>query len=138
MLPSLDVTWARAQLPAKLMDAMMQGRVVVASDIAPIRWALGEPELLVPPGDVAALVDTLRRLADPSERARYAAALRSRAETHFSVGAHAAPFARLITAAVDAAAGTDHSETGTPGIEHSNTGTAGVNDDQHVVDGISS
>ena len=70
-LPSLDVTWAKAQLPAKLMDAMMHGRVVVASDIAPIRWALGEPALLVPAGDVSALVTSLKRLADPELRAQY-------------------------------------------------------------------
>lgn len=107
-LPSLDRTWSKAQLPAKLMDAMVHGRVVVASDLPPIRWALDEPDLLVPPGDVDALVVALRRLADPQLRETYARRLRARAEAVFSVAASRDAFADLIDTTCAAFAAAHH------------------------------
>ena len=99
-LPSRDFGWAKAQLPAKLMDAMMLGRTVVASDIEPIRWALDEPDLLVEPGSATALTDGLRRLADPDLRARYSARLRERAERRFSVAANTDLFRETVLGAI--------------------------------------
>jgi glycosyltransferase involved in cell wall biosynthesis len=99
-LPSRNFGWARAQLPAKLMDAMMLGRPVVASDIEPIRWALGEPDLMVEPGSVTELTSGLRRLADPDLRARYSARVRDRAERLFSVAANVDLFRETVLGAI--------------------------------------
>lgn len=91
-LPSLPAGYALAQLPAKLMDAMVLGRAIVASDLPPVAWALGDTGLLVPPGDVDALVAALRRLTDPSLRRRLGAAAHARAAGLFTVAAVAPAF----------------------------------------------
>ena len=84
-IPSLPNSWSPAQLPAKLIDAMMQGRAVVASRTAPIEWALGDTGLLVEPGDVDALTDALSRLGEPEFRADLGARARRRAIELFSI-----------------------------------------------------
>ncbi|GAB2465284.1 glycosyltransferase family protein [Xylanimonas ulmi] len=58
-------------VPNKVYQGLAAGRVVVTSDSAPQRRALGEHLELVPPADAAALAARLAALADP---ARYAAA----------------------------------------------------------------
>ncbi|QAY63363.1 glycosyltransferase [Xylanimonas allomyrinae] len=58
-------------VPNKVYQGLAAGRVVVTSDTAPQRRALGEHLELVPPADAAALAARLAELADP---ARYAAA----------------------------------------------------------------
>lgn len=99
-LPSRDYGWAKAQLPAKLMDAMMLGRTVLASDVEPIRWALDEPELMVKPGSVTELTNGLSRLADPDLRAQYSARVRDRAERRFSVAANTDLFREVVLGAI--------------------------------------
>jgi glycosyltransferase involved in cell wall biosynthesis len=71
--------------PLKILDAMACGVANVASDIGQVPELLreGETGLLVPPGDVAALSDALRRLADePELRARLGAAGAAEARAH--------------------------------------------------------
>jgi glycosyltransferase involved in cell wall biosynthesis len=51
-------------VPNKVFQGAAAGCAVVTSDTAPQRRALGDSALLVPPGDPAALADTLRSLAD--------------------------------------------------------------------------
>ncbi len=97
-VPSLDQGWARAQLPAKLMDAMMAGRAIVASDLPPIRWALGDCGLLVRPGNVADLTAALAQLESRPLREQLGAAARSRALARYSVEAVAPDFDSLIHA----------------------------------------
>jgi glycosyltransferase involved in cell wall biosynthesis len=78
-------------LPMTILEAMAQGTPVVATSVG------GTPELvgadtgvLVPPGDVDALVEALRDLlADPARADRLAAAGRRRVETEFSAAAMA-------------------------------------------------
>ena len=91
-LPSLPGSWSRAQLPVKLVDAMMLGRPTVASDVAPMRWALGGTGILFPPGDGDGLTAALRALSQPAERIRYGEATRERALAMFAVGAVAPTF----------------------------------------------
>ena len=99
-IPSLARSWARAQLPAKLIDAMMHGRAVVASETAPMRWALGGAGELVPPGDVDALVAALRAYVDPDRRRRAGLLARARAEQVFSVDTVADSFYRAASEAM--------------------------------------
>lgn len=70
--------------PNAVGEAMACARAVVASDVGGIGELLGREGaagLLVPPGDVAALSETMRSvLADPSRRAAIAAAARARIE----------------------------------------------------------
>ena len=54
---------ARAVVPTKVYQGAAAGCVVVTSDTAPQREALGPAAMYVPPGDAAALADALRRLA---------------------------------------------------------------------------
>lgn len=95
-VPSVDRSWGRAQLPAKLMDAMMAGRAIVASDLPPIRWALGDSGLLVRPGDVAELTAALERLMSRTLRERLGESARARAVACHSVVAVASAFDGLI------------------------------------------
>jgi glycosyltransferase involved in cell wall biosynthesis len=99
-IPSLPTAWSPAQLPAKLIDAMMHGRAIVASSTGPVAWALGTAGMLVPPGDEGALRAALRRLQDPEERAEYGRAARERAVRRFSVETNAPVFERAALAAL--------------------------------------
>jgi glycosyltransferase involved in cell wall biosynthesis len=76
-------TYGAGQLPAKLIDAMMSGRAIVASDLGPIRWALDGSGLLTPPGDTNALADALRRLRSPALRSELGQRARTRALARF-------------------------------------------------------
>lgn len=74
-------------IPVALMEFMLDGVPVVASDIAGIRELLadGETGALVPPGDRVALAAALRRaLTDDEWRARVTRAARERIETTFN------------------------------------------------------
>ena len=100
-LPSSTGGYSRAQLPAKLMDAMIQGRAVVATDLEPIRWALGDPSLLVEPGSVDSLTRALLELQDPKAREAIGTRLRERALKHFTVQANVSVFESVVGGAVD-------------------------------------
>jgi glycosyltransferase involved in cell wall biosynthesis len=68
-------------------EAMAHGRPVVAGDVGGLRDLVVQEEtgLLVPPGDVAALRDALRRLlADEGLRRRFGDAGRARIAEHFT------------------------------------------------------
>ena len=69
-------------VPNKVYQGAAAGCAVVTSDTPPQRRALGDAAVLVPPGDPAALADTLRRLTDRVEldrlrKAAYALACES-------------------------------------------------------------
>lgn len=101
LVPSIDTPWSRRQFPVKVVDAMISGRVVVGSDLPPIRWAVGDTGLLVPPGDVEALCAALRRLQEsPDLLARLGAAARERAIDLFTPEAVAPRFAEVVRSAV--------------------------------------
>lgn len=95
-IPSLDRGYGSSQLPVKLIDAMHAGRAVVASDLPPIRWALGDAGILTPPGSVRDLRDALLRLADPAVRSGLGRAARARSSRRF-VPAAVAPALRQTT-----------------------------------------
>lgn len=99
-VPSLPRSWSLGQLPAKLVDAMMMGRAVIASDVAPIRWALGGTGRLVPPADDGALFEALTELRDPPRRQELGTSAHRRALELFTVGAVAPAFAAIIREAV--------------------------------------
>ncbi|PRZ11583.1 glycosyltransferase family 4 protein [Nesterenkonia sandarakina] len=92
VLPSLDDRRARGQLPAKLVDAMMLGRPVIVSDVAPMPWACHGGGLVVPPGDVEALARAIRQMRSPDARRTMGEQGRERALKQFSVSAVAERF----------------------------------------------
>lgn len=108
-LPSTTGGYSRAQLPAKLMDAMIQGRAVVATDLEPIRWALDDPSLLVEPGSVDSLTRALLALRDPAVRDEIGHRLRDRAIEHFTVQANAPIFESVVVGAADRFLSSDRS-----------------------------
>jgi glycosyltransferase involved in cell wall biosynthesis len=74
-------------LPLTVLEAMAQGRPVVAAAVGgtPEAVADGETGLLVPPGDVDALAEALRSLlADPDRARRFGEAGRVRVRERFS------------------------------------------------------
>lgn len=101
-IPSLDDPFADLQLPVKLIDGMMAGKTVVASDLKPIRWALGGTGLLFPPGSVQRLTERLQDAADPAVRKRLGASARTRALAMFSPQAVAPTFGRLLERVIQA------------------------------------
>jgi glycosyltransferase involved in cell wall biosynthesis len=100
-LPDFDVFVLPSRyegFPLSIIEAMLAGLPVVATDVGSIREAVvdGETGLLVPSGDAAALTAALRRLVDdPGLRARLGAAGRARARREFTARAMAARYERL-------------------------------------------
>ena len=86
-IPSLAGGYARAQFPVKVVDALLAARPIVASDVGPMRWAVGRGALLVPPGDAHALAGALTSLGDPARRSALGAAGRTHALACFTVPA---------------------------------------------------
>ncbi|HEV7594618.1 MAG TPA: glycosyltransferase family 4 protein [Gemmatimonadaceae bacterium] len=75
-------------LPMALLEAMLAGKAIVASETAGIPEAIldGRDGLLVPPGDARSLADALRLvLTDPTRRAAFGAAAAARAHRDFTV-----------------------------------------------------
>ena len=95
-IPSLPWIYGY-QLPVKLIDAMLAGRAIVASDLPPIRWALGGTGVLVQPGDVDSLTGALQKLRDPAERTRLGLMARARALSVFTVASVAPAFAAVLS-----------------------------------------
>ncbi|GIG22670.1 hypothetical protein Cch01nite_33940 [Cellulomonas chitinilytica] len=100
VVPSLDSVFARGQLPAKLVDAMLLGRAVVATDLPAVRWALGGAGVLVRPGSAAELADALGVLADPAVREAIGGQARAHALASFTVEAARPPFEAACRRAV--------------------------------------
>jgi glycosyltransferase involved in cell wall biosynthesis len=100
VIPSVPSPYSDGQLPVKLIDAMMSGRAVIASDFIPIRWALGDTGILVPPGDSDALVSALASLRSPDVRKRLGVLARRRALEVFTPQAVAPVLARSVAAAL--------------------------------------
>lgn len=92
VIPSRDTLFSRGQLPAKLIDAMLLGRAIIASDLPATSWALGDTGQLVTPGDYAALVNALLVAQDPSVRRMMGSLARRRALDLFTVEANADRF----------------------------------------------
>jgi glycosyltransferase involved in cell wall biosynthesis len=84
--------------PLVVVEAMLAGKPVVATDVGSVSEAVveGETGLLVPPGSPTALADALNRLiADPAEAARLGAHARERAVRHYSADVMAEQFSSL-------------------------------------------
>lgn len=92
-IPSRRTAYSAGQLPVKLVDAMMAGRTIVASDLAPIRWALGDSGVLVEPGSTSALTRGIERAADEAGTGMMGKAARERAIRMFTVESLAPVFA---------------------------------------------
>jgi glycosyltransferase involved in cell wall biosynthesis len=89
-------SYGRAQLPLKVVDAMLSGRAVVVSDMRQLRWAVGRAAPAFPPGDTDALVAALRPLRDPAVRARLGAEARREALARFTPEAVAPALDRAL------------------------------------------
>lgn len=92
VLPSLRRRQAIGQLPVKLIDAMMLGRAIIVSDVAPLPWAIGDAGMVVAAGDLPALRRALLELCDPELRQRLGDRAVVRAEEEFSLRALAPRF----------------------------------------------
>lgn len=85
-------------LPLAMLEAMLAGKAIVASDTSGIPEAITTEEhgLLTPPGDVESLAKALGRLLiDPALRQRLATAAQKRGTREFTIGAMADSYERL-------------------------------------------
>jgi glycosyltransferase involved in cell wall biosynthesis len=98
-IPQLATSDTVGQVPAKLFDAMALGRPVVSTSVSMIPEILDGCGLVVPPGDVRALAEALRRvLANPADAARLGGLARVRCVERYSfTAARAALFPLLET-----------------------------------------
>jgi glycosyltransferase involved in cell wall biosynthesis len=103
-LAALDVFClpSRAEgLPLALLEAMMAGLPCLATAVGEIPAAVGGTALVVPPGDVDALTEALRRLlGDPDLRAELAGRARALAVRDFDVAAMVAATMGVYDAAL--------------------------------------
>lgn len=97
---SSPTVYGRGQLPVKLIDAMLSGRAVIASDLPPLRWALGDAGLIVPPDEPEALVRALEQLRSADLRADLGARARERAIELFSVEAVGRSLSAVVASAL--------------------------------------
>jgi glycosyltransferase involved in cell wall biosynthesis len=95
-LPTLNRGYGRAQLPAKLIDAMALGRPIVAAYTAPIAWALDDAGVLVHEPSIESLTRGLRTLHSRERRTNLAQRAHARALARFSVP----PTAETLAAAM--------------------------------------
>ncbi|GAA2858376.1 hypothetical protein MIAR_19400 [Microbacterium arabinogalactanolyticum] len=104
LLPSHPDPWSEGQLPAKLIDAMMAGRAIAVTDVGPMRWALGDGGLIVPPRDIEALVNVIKQFASPEQRVHFGARARARAVSEFGEAVNAKRFVQICEDAVQRSA----------------------------------
>lgn len=84
-LPTRSGPAAEGQLPVKLIDAMLAGCAIVASDTPPMNWALGDTGILTRPDDLDDLTSALRTLhAAPDLRSELGTKARARAVSTFT------------------------------------------------------
>jgi glycosyltransferase involved in cell wall biosynthesis len=87
-VPQRATTDTVGQVPAKLFDAMALGRPLVSTSVSMIPEILDGGGLIVPPGDVRALSEALRRLlADRALAEALGRRARARCEEHYSFAA---------------------------------------------------
>jgi glycosyltransferase involved in cell wall biosynthesis len=87
-------------MPNAVLECMIAGKPVVASDVAGVRDALGPDAgaVLVAPGDANAFADTIvALLGDTEKRRAIGEANRARARAEFSVGRLAENYLRIIS-----------------------------------------
>lgn len=98
-VPSRRTPMAEGQLPAKLIDAMLAGRAVVASDVDPVPWGLDGAGLIVPASDAQALRDAIWELRDPARRAELGERARAHALATYTISANLDRFADAFDSA---------------------------------------
>lgn len=102
-VPQRATTDTVGQVPAKLFDAMALGRPLVSTSVSMIPEILDGCGLIVPPGDVRALSEALRRLlADRALAETLGRRARARCEEHYSFAAarrHLFPMLDALAAA---------------------------------------
>jgi glycosyltransferase involved in cell wall biosynthesis len=86
--------------PYAVIEAMLCGSALVATDTGGVSEAVGDTGVVVPPRDPRRLADSLiEMLLDPERRARLGALARERALRHFTqaqfLEAHRATYSRL-------------------------------------------
>jgi glycosyltransferase involved in cell wall biosynthesis len=70
VLPLLDTPLAQSQMPIKLFEALAMAKPVIGSAVSDLPAMLNSCGAVVPPGDVGALADAIRRLLDAPAHAR--------------------------------------------------------------------
>jgi glycosyltransferase involved in cell wall biosynthesis len=98
VLPSKPFGYAMAQLPMKLLDAMLAGRAIVVTDVGPLRWAVGDAGIVVEP-TTSGIGDALSRLTDTELRRQLGTAARKMALARYTAEAIAPTFAAAVDAA---------------------------------------
>jgi glycosyltransferase involved in cell wall biosynthesis len=96
-VPQRATTDTLGQVPAKLVDAMALARPIVATAVSMIPEMLDGCGVVVPPGDVRALADGVRRLLDdPAAAAALGRRARARCQASYSFVAARATLFPLI------------------------------------------
>jgi len=70
VIPQRDTAFSKAQVPAKIFDAMAMGRPIISTSVSDIPNILRECGLIVPPNDVSALTGALREMLGNPQLAR--------------------------------------------------------------------
>jgi glycosyltransferase involved in cell wall biosynthesis len=96
VLPSRGTGYGVAQLPVKLVDAMMLGRATIATDLPVHRWALNGTGRLLDSQDPRAIAEAIRELADPELRERMGVRARDHALRVFTPQANIDSFVEAL------------------------------------------
>lgn len=94
-----NTVWAHAQLPAKLIDAMVAGRALIIGNVAPLVWAAGDGGVALHEHSAEAIAERLRELVDPDLRSTIGRAARARASECFTIEAVRPVFREAVLSA---------------------------------------
>jgi glycosyltransferase involved in cell wall biosynthesis len=97
-IPQMDTEAASHQMPMKVYDAMAMGKPIVASNVSDLPATLDGCARLVPPGDVHALADGIRKLLlNPAEARALGDRARARCLEHYSMARIGEALSEAIT-----------------------------------------
>jgi len=98
-LPQRDVPYARAQIPAKVFEAMAMEKAIVATAVSDLPEILSDCGIVVQPNDLGALSRALAMLAgDPTRRSGLGARARARCKRLYSWDAMEDPLVSVVEA----------------------------------------
>lgn len=98
VIPQRDIIVAKTQVPAKLFDAMVQGKAIISTRISDIPDILGDTGIIVEPGDIHGIKNALEYLLKHPEKIKeLGAKVRKRNEMYYSFDATSKKLNDLIT-----------------------------------------
>ncbi len=102
VIPQKDTVVGRTQVPAKIFDAMAQGKSIISTRISDIPEILGNTGIVVEPNDITGLRNAIVYLLEsPKKRKELGRKAQKRIDTHYNFRRTGEKLSNLITFCLD-------------------------------------